>query len=83
MFQDSRKKRPGETGRFHIVPKALLQGVPAAAAAGRKSNPSFPAACTSEMTPLTKDSPTLLGIPENHFMVFWERRSSGGNEHPG
>ena len=23
-----------------------------------------------------------IGLPENHFMVFWERRSSGGNEHP-
>ena len=63
--------------------KALLQGFPAAAAAGIKFNPSFPAACTSEMTPLTKDSPTLFGSPENHFMVFWERGNSGGSEHPG
>ena len=50
---------------------------------GIKSNLSFSAACTSEMTPLTKDSPTLFGSPENHFMVFWERRNSGGSEHPG
>ena len=35
-----------------IVEKALLQGVPAAAAAGIKLNPSFPAACTSEKIPI-------------------------------
>ena len=75
-----------------IVEKALLQGVPAAAAAGIKLNPSFPAACTSEMTPLTKDSPTFSRAPTKTTVSLgaqgkpWfsrERRSSGGNEYPG
>ena len=39
--------------------------------------------CDSEMILLTKFLPTIIGTPENHFMVFWERRSSGGNEHSG
>ena len=39
--------------------------------------------CASEMILLTKFLPTIIGTPENHFMVFWERRSSGGNEHSG
>ena len=55
-------------------------------------NPSFPAACTSEMTPLTKDSPTFSWAPtkttvslgaQGKLWFSWERRSSGGNEYPG
>ena len=46
--------------RSQLVKKALLQGVPAAAAAGIKSNSSFPAACTSEMTPLAKFMATIF-----------------------
>ena len=74
---------PGQSPRAQLVKKALLQGVPAAAAAGRKSNPSFPAACTSEITPLTKFLPTMSGTQKIMKMFFWEKRRHEGNEYPG
>ena len=92
LFRQSQAGHSTGNGRPQLVEKALLQGVPAAAAAGIKLNPSFPAACTSEMTPLTKDSPTFSWAPtkttvslgaQGKLWFSWERRSSGGNEYPG
>ena len=67
LFMSSRgtgRLRPIDNqAKAGLVEKALPQGVPAAAAAGIKLNPSFPAACTSERTPLTRDSPTFSWAP--------------------
>ena len=49
--------------------------VPAAAAAGIKSNLSFPAACTSEMTPLTKFWPTISQEIEEKISCSLSRKS--------
>ena len=58
----------------------LLRGVAPPAGGEINFDPSFPGACTSEMTLLTKDMPTFLREPIKP-LVLWERRSSEVNEH--
>ena len=68
VFLRNKKIQTGRrrSAQSKLIEKALLQGVPAAAAAGIKSNPSFTAACTSEMTPLMTEGTTFS--PENESL---------------
>ena len=74
---------PWDSPYFQAVEKALLQGVPPSADGGIKFNPVI-----SENMRLGNDTSHEIltdnfRVPRKPFMVFWERRSSGGNEHSG